>query len=194
MKLYFAPLACSLAIRIALYEAGVDVRYIRVDTKAKRTEGGVDFRTIHPVGMVPVLQLDDGQILTEVAAILQYLGASFPAADLAPTDALGRARLQQWLSFIGMELQEVIYVPVLDVNAPTAAKEYALTKVQPRLAWAAAGLEGRDYVLGRFSVADAFLFSILNWSTAAPVDLKPWPALEAFMKRMHARPHVARAF
>src|SRR5262249_42592683 len=101
MKLYFSPLTCSLAVRIALYEAGANVDYVRVDTKAKRTETGADYLTIHSVGMVPVLQLDDGQRLTEVSAVLQYVAASYPNAHLGPTDDLGRARLAQWLSFIG---------------------------------------------------------------------------------------------
>lgn len=194
MKLYFAPLACSLAVRIALYESGVDAEYIHVDTKAKRTEDGTDFRTIHPVGMVPVLEIENGKTLTEVAAILQYVCEVYPQANLAPTDVLGRARLQQWLSYIGMELQKAVYTPVLDPQASAATKEYALSKAPARLAWAAMGLVGQEYLLGRYTVADAFLFSILNWSSACPVDLKPWPIFHTFMKRMLARPHVRRAF
>src|SRR5262249_13657664 len=135
--LYFSPLTCSLAVRIALYEAGANVDYVRVDTKAKRTETGADYLTIHSVGMVPVLQLDDGQRLTEVSAVLQYVAASYPNAHLGPTDDLGRARLAQWLSFIGSELQKCVYTPVLDVKAPQGAKEYALSKAQLRLAYVA---------------------------------------------------------
>jgi glutathione S-transferase len=194
MKLYFSPLTCSLAVRIASYEAGEDIQYVRVDTKTKRTEEGADFTAIYPVGMVPVLELGPGQILTEVAAILQHLCTVLPAADIAPRDALGRARLQQWLSFIGSELQRVVYSPVLDAKAPSDAKAYALSKAESRLAWTAKGLTGQDYLLGRFSVADAFLFSVLNWSSVAPVDLEPWPVFDAFMKRMLARPQVAKAF
>jgi glutathione S-transferase len=193
VKLYFSPMTCSLAVRITLYEARADVQYVRVDTKAKQTEDGKDFSAIYPVGLVPVLELEPGHILTEVAAILQHLCTVFPSADLAPRDGLARARLQQWLSFIGSELQRVVYSPALDVKAPPEVKAYALSKAESRLAWTAQALTGQDYLLGRFSVADALLFNILSWSKTAAIDLQPWPVFDAFMKRMLARPHVAKA-
>ena len=194
MKLYFSPLACSLATRISLYEAGADATYIQVDTKAKRTEDGTDFRTIHALGLVPVLEMDNGEMLTENAAILQHVADRYPAAGIAPRDPLGRSRLHQWLCFIGTELHKALYIPLLDRNAPEGAKAYALTKAQSRLAWVSGALDGREYLLDRFSVADAYLLTVLNWSTVTPVDLAPWPAIGAYLKRCHSRPAVARAF
>jgi glutathione S-transferase len=194
MKIYFAPLACSLASRIACFEAGADVTFIEVDSKTKQASDGVDFRSVNPLGLVPTLALDDGEILTENAAILQYIAERFPDAALAPTDVMGRARLRQWLSFVGTELHKSLYVPLLDKTAPEGARAFALSKSQSRLAWVSAHLEGRQYVLDRFSVADAYLFAVLNWSAVTPVDLAPWPAITAYHKRLHERPSVARAF
>ena len=115
MDLYFSPMACSLASRIALYEAGAaDVRFIEVDPKSKRTLEGADYREIYPLGLVPLLRLDDGTLLSENAAILQYIASRYPDAKLAPTDDLGRARLQQWLCFIGTELHKALFIPLFD--------------------------------------------------------------------------------
>ena len=194
MKLYFSPLACSLATRICLYEAGADVETVEVDPKTKKTASGADYRAVYPLGLVPVLELDDGALLTENAAILLHLSTRFPAAGLAPSDETGRARVHQWLSFIGTELHKALYVPLLDADAPEVAKRYALSKAESRLAWVARALAESEYLLGRFSVADAYLFTVLNWSQVTPVDLEKHPPLVAFMTRMHARPHVARAF
>ncbi|MGZ3423425.1 MAG: glutathione binding-like protein [Polyangiales bacterium] len=194
MKLYFSPLACSLATRIALYEAGADAEYVEVDPKTKKTSEGSDFRAIHPLGLVPTLALDDGAILTENAAILQLVAERHPEAGLAPRDPIGRARLQQWLCFIGTELHKAIYVPLLDEKAHAEVKAYSLAKVASRLSWLARELEGREFLLDRFSVADAYLFTVLNWSMATPVDLKPYPAITSYVARIRERPHVARAF
>ncbi|WP_437806497.1 glutathione binding-like protein [Sorangium sp. So ce1078] len=194
MKLYFSPLACSLATRIALYEAGAEASYVEVDPKTKRTEEGADFRAIHPLGLVPALEIEGGELLTENAAVLQLVADRFPEAELAPRDPLGRARLQQWLCFIGTELHKAVYVPLLDKAAPDEVKAYALARADARLGWVARRLEGREFLLDRFSVADAYLFTVLNWSQVTPVDLKIWPALHAYQARLRARPSVARAF
>lgn len=194
MKLYFSPLACSLATRIALYEAGAEASYVEVDPKTKRTEEGADFRAIHPLGLVPALEIEGGEILTENAAVLQLIAERFPDAELAPRDPLGRARLQQWLCFIGTELHKAVYVPLLDEAAPAQVKAYALARADARLGWVAQRLEGREFLLDRFSVADAYLFTVLTWSSVTPVDLKTWPALPAYHARLQARPSVARAF
>jgi glutathione S-transferase len=193
MKLYFSPLACSMASRISLYEAGAAVEYIEVDTRAKRLDDGRDFLQVNPLGMVPVLETDEGALFTENAAILQLIAQRTPQARLAPQDPLGRARLQQLLSFIGTELHKATYVPLLDHTAPAAVKAYARAKADLRLAWVAAALEGREYLLDELTVADAYLFTVLNWSTVTQVDLGPWPQLLTFMRRMRARPAVARA-
>lgn len=194
MKLYFSPLACSLATRIALYEAGAEATYLEVDAKTKTTEDGVDFRTIHSLGLVPTLEIERGEILTENAAVLQFVAERFPAARLAPEDPLGRARLQQWLCFIGTELHKGLYQPLFDKGAPAEVRAYALARAASRLGWVAEQLDGRAFLLDHFTVADAYLFTVLNWSMATPVDLKPWPAIVAYHAGLHQRPSVARAF
>lgn len=193
MELYFSPLACSLATRIALYEAGADVRFIAVDGKSKRTDDGRDFHTIHPLALVPALRDDEGELVLESAAILQWIAARFPDAALAPTDPRERARLQQWLSFIATELHKAVFVPLLDPDAPEGAKSYALSRAAPRLALLEQQLAGRDFLLDHFSVADAYLGAILNWTRATPVDLEPFPRLRAYQARLLERPAVARA-
>jgi glutathione S-transferase len=193
MKIYFSPLACSLASRIAIYEAGAEATFVEVDPKTKRTLDGADFRQINPLGLVPTIVMDDGNILTENAAILQYLAERFPDAHLAPDDALGRARLRQWLSYVGTELHKALYVPLLTKDAPEGAKTFALSRAQSRLGHLAAHLEGRPYLLDAFSVADAYLFAVLNWSSVTPVDLSPWSAIGAYRARLLDRKGVARA-
>jgi glutathione S-transferase len=194
MKLYYSPLACSLASRIALYEAGAEATFIEVDTHTKTASDGADFRTINPLGLVPTLVMEDGATLTENAAILQHIADRFPDASLAPRDPAGRSRLHQWLSFIGTELHKALYVPLLTPGAPEGARIFALSKAQSRLSWVATMLDGHDHLLGLFSVADAYLFAVLNWSSVTPVDLKPWATITNYQKRLMARPSVARAF
>jgi glutathione S-transferase len=194
MKLYFSPLACSLATRIALYEAGALASFVQVDGKTKRTRDGRDFFTINPLGLVPTLETDAGDVLAESAAVLQYVARSHPAAQLAPEDTLGRSRLQQWLGFIGTELHKSVYVPLLDPNAHDAVKAYALSKVELRFGWLAQKLEGRAFLLDSFTIADAYLFAVLNWSTVVPVPLERWPAVHAYHQLLGRRPSVARAF
>jgi glutathione S-transferase len=194
MKLYFSPLACSMAARIALYTAGAEAEFIQVDTKAKRTADGSDFLLINPLGLVPVLRTDDGESFTENAAVLQLIAERYPRAALAPRDPGKRARLHQWLSFIGTELHKAIYVPLLDKTAPEAVKAYARAKASSRLSWVASRLEGREFVLDEFSVADAYLFTVLNWSAYTQVALEPWPTIVGYMQRMRGRAEVARAF
>jgi len=193
MDLYFSPLACSMATRIALYEAGADAHFVEVDTKAKRTRDGADLWAINPLGLVPVIRTDNGEPLTENAAILQYVADRSPAAGLAPPAGMDRSRLQQWLCFIGTELHKALFVPRLDAKAPDAVKSYALEKGERAMAYLNDFLSGRDYLLDRFSVADAYLFTVLNWSTAAAVDLARWPAVKDYYSRMRQRPSIARA-
>jgi len=193
MQLYFSPLACSMATRIALYEAGAGATFVEVDPATKRTSGGDDFRSVNPLGLVPTIRTDDGDVITENAAILQYVAAHFPDAALVPGDALGRARVQQWLCFIGTELHKAVFAPLLDAHAPEAVKAYALAKVTARFDLLEAHLAGRDFLADRFSVADAYLVTVLNWTGVTPIDLKRWPALAAYAARLRARPSIARA-
>ena len=193
MQLYFSPLACSMATRICLYEAGGQATFTEVDPKTKRTLAGENFREIHPLGLVPTIRTDEGEIVSENAAVLQYVARRHPDARLAPEDALGRTRLQQWLCFIGTELHKALFVPLLDHTAPEGAKAYALEKGRTRMDLLNAHLTGRDFLLDTFSVADAYLFTVLHWTGAVPVDLKEWPAIAAYFSRLRSRPAFGRA-
>jgi len=193
MELYFAPLACSLATRIALYEAGAQARYTQADTHSKKLLDGSDFFAVNPMGQVPALRLDDGSMLTENTAILQYVAEQFPQAALAPTGGRERARLQQWLGFIGTELHKAIFIPLLDEKAPEAVKAYARDKIGLRMTILQKHLRGREYLLDAFSIADAYLTTILNWAGASKVDLQQWPEVYAYQQRMLKRPSIARA-
>lgn len=193
MELYFSPMACSLASRIVAYETGADLRFIEVDTRAKCTADGEDYFAVNPMGQVPALRLADGSVLTENPAVLQLLAEMHPEAGLLPDEAVSRARLRQWLSFIGTELHKAVFIPLLDPKAPPDAKAYAAQKASLRLAVLSQHLLGREFLLERYSVADAYATAVLNWAPYAGVDLTPWPAVQQYHHRMTARPHTARA-
>jgi glutathione S-transferase len=193
MDLYFSPLACSLATRIALYEAGADARFIEVDPKTKQCSDGAAFRDVHALQLVPVLR-DGEQLLSENAAILQYIADRFPAARLAPAGGQARSRLQEWLCFSGTELHKGLFVPLLDRAAEPAVKAYALTRYRSRLDHLAERLHGRQYLLDEFSVADAYLVAVLNWAAVTPLKLADWPAIAQYHAQLHERPSIARAF
>lgn len=194
MKLYFSPLTCSLAPRITCYEAGLDITFIEADTKRKLCADGRDLLKVSPLGQVPALEIAEGDVLVENAAILQFLAELRPEARLLPSQSDEMRRLRQWLSLIGSELHKVVYTPLLDNSAPEGAKAYALGKAEPRLSWLDQHLASRDFLLEEFSVADAYLFAVLNWSRVAPVRLDAFSALVAYQARIGARPNVARAF
>ena len=189
MQLYFAPLACSMATRIALYETGANAQYIQRD-RNKRLPDGSDFTAINPLGMVPALRTEAGELITENAAILQYVAERAPAAGLAPTTSIERARLHQWLSFIGTELHKAVYLPLLRKDAPAEVKAYAAGLADARFAIVEKHLAGRDFLLDAFSIADAYLFTVLNWTNIHKIDLAKWPNIKAYMARIGARPKV----
>ena len=195
MELYFSPLACSMATRIALYEAGADANYLEVDPKTKRVRNdGADFFAINPLGLVPTLRTDDGVVLTENAAILQYVAERFPDSGIGAGAGIERSRLQQWLCFIGTELHKGLFVTLLSKTAPAEAKAYALEKGLSRLDYLDKYLQGREFLLDHFSVADAYLFTVINWTMATPpIDLAKWPNVKAYYERTRARPSIARA-
>jgi len=195
MDLYFSPLACSLATRIALYEAGAEANYFEVDGKTKIVQNdGSDFRQINPLGLVPTLRTDDGLVLTENAAILQYVADRFPKAGISASDGTERSRLHQWLCFIGTELHKGLFVPVLDKKAPPEVKSYILGKGLSRLDFLENYLKGREFLLDHFSVADAYLVTVINWTMATPpIELAKWPAVKAYYERLRARPSIAKA-
>lgn len=192
MELYFAPLACSMATRIALYEAGADARFIQRD-RNKRLADGSDFYQVNPLGMVPTLRTDGGELLTENAAILQYVAACFPQAELAPAGGMERARLQQWLSFIGTELHKAVFIPLLQAKAPAEAKTYARGLAEARFGILDKHLMDREFLLDKFSVADAYLFTVLRWSSRIKLDLSGFKNVTAYMDRVAARPKVHEA-
>jgi glutathione S-transferase len=195
MDLYFSPLACSMATRIALYEAGADATYIEVDPKTKLVQGdGSDFRKVNPLGLVPTLRTDDGVVLTENAAILQYVADHFPKAGIAAEPGIDRSKLHQWLCFIGTELHKGLFVPLLDKKAAPEVKSYVLEKNLSRLDYLETYLKRRDYLLDHFSVADAYLVTVINWTMATPpVELAKWPVVKAYYERLRARPSIAKA-
>jgi glutathione S-transferase len=195
MELYFSPLACSMATRIALYEAGASADYLEVDPRSKVVlNDGSDFTEVNPLGLVPTLRTDDGAVLTENAAILQYVADRFPEANLGSGAGMERSRLHQWLCFIGTELHKGLFVTLLDKKAPQDAKTYVVQKNLSRLDYLENYLKGRDYLLDHFSVADAYLVTVINWTMATPpVDLVKWPTLKAYYERLRARPSVAKA-
>ncbi len=197
MDLFFSPLACSMSDRIAFAEAGAAVNLIEVDPNTKRVLAtGEDYRAINPLGYVPALRLDDGAVLTENAAILQFIADEFPAAGLAPpaSDRLGRAKLRQWLSFIGAELHKGLMTPLLGRETPTEVKPWVAAKYSSRLAYLDDRLKGREFLLDRFSVADAYLATVLSWTQATPeIQLSAYPAVRAYLERMRARPSFAAA-
>ena len=195
MDLYFSPLACSMATRIALYEAGAETNYLEVDPRTKVVQSdGSDFRQVNPLGLVPTLRTDDGQVLTENAAILQYVADRFPEAGLGTSSGMNRSRLHQWLCFIGTELHKGLFVPLLDKKAPAEIKPYILDKGLSRLDYLESYLTGREFLLDHFTVADAYLVTVINWTMATPpVELAKWPAVKAYYERLRARASVARA-
>ena len=196
MDLYFSPMACSMATRIAAYEAGADIRFLKVDTKArpKRVEDGTEFLTLNAMGQVPVLRTDDGELIVENAVILQYVADRFPAAGLIPADGAERRKVQSWLGFIGSELHVGAFTVLLRPTAPDGAKAFAHERLAERLAYLDAHLKGREFLQGRFSVADAYLFVMLTWARYLAIDFGPYPNLAAYRDRLQARPSVARAF
>lgn len=197
MELYFAPLACSMSARIALAEAGAIIDLVEVDTHAERIlKTSDDYRAINPLGYVPALRLDDGTVLTENSAILQYIADQYPEAQLAPlaSDRVGRAKLRQWLSFISAELHKGLMMPLLGDKTPHEVKAWTVKKYASRLAYLDAKLKGREFLLDRFSVADGYLATVLNWTRATPeIDLSAYPNVKAYLERMRARPSVAHA-
>jgi glutathione S-transferase len=195
MDLYFSPLACSMATRIAFYEAGYEANYLEVDPTTKRVrDDGSDFFAVNPLGLVPTLRTDDGVILTENAAILQYVAEHLPDSGIGAKPGMDRAKLQQWLCFVGTELHKGLFVPLLSKTAPAEAKAWTLEKGLSRLDYLNLHLEGREFLLGHFSVADAYLVTVINWTMATPpIDLAKWPAIKAYYNRTRARPSIARA-
>ncbi len=194
MKLYFSPGACSLASHITLYEAGLPFTADKVDMRTRKTSDGQDFAAINPKGYVPALVLDNGELLSEGPAILQYLADQKPDAALAPpAGTLPHYRLIEWLNFITSELHKG-FAPLLRPGAAEELKTAARDKLGQRLTYAANHLASRQYLVGEhFTVADAYLYTILTWTQPAGIDLTAWPVLAAYRERIQRRPAVQAA-
>jgi glutathione S-transferase len=191
MKLYYSPGACSLSPHIVVSETGINVELEKVNLAEHKTASGQDYMTINPKGYVPALQLDDGTVLTEGPAIVQYLADQKPASGLIPAaGAIDRYRVQEWLNFIGTELHKN-FGALFNKATPDATKETAKANITRRLAYLNDRLAGKQYLMGsNFTVADAYAFTIVNWTNFVGIDLKPYPNLAAYMARVAARPKV----
>jgi len=194
MKLYYAPHACSLAPHIVLRELDLPFELIRVDNTTKRTANGEDFLSINPKGYVAALQLDDGQVLTEGPAILQYLAQLRPEANLVPVSGtFERVRLQEWLNFVSTEIHGGLGW-LFSSQFPDEVKALIKEKLFKRFVVLSQTLERQDYLMADgFSVADAYLFTVLRWTSLFGIDLKQWPALVRFQARVDQRPAVKTA-
>jgi glutathione S-transferase len=194
MKLYYTPGVCSLAPHIALREAGLPFTLEKVDIRAGKLASGEDFAPINGKGYVPALQLDNGELLTEGPAISQYIADQAPASNRAPAaGTLARYRLQEWLNFISSEMHKGIGAFFNPAMTPEW-KAAVTPRLNKRLAWLAQQLEGRDYLMGEtFTIADAYLFTVLRWTVPTGVDISAWPVFQTYMARVAARPHVAAA-
>ncbi|MGB6055363.1 MAG: glutathione transferase GstA [Burkholderiaceae bacterium] len=194
MKLYFAPGACSLSPHIVLREAGLPFQLEKVDLRSKQTATGTDYRTVNPKGSVPALALDDGQVLTEGPAVVQYLADLVPEKRLAPAaGSMERYRLMEWLNFIGTELHKG-FSPLFNPAMPPEAKRLAMERLISRFDYLETQLDHDRFLLGsQFTVADAYLFVILRWCQTFELDLSRWLGTEAYFKRIEWRPAVQAA-
>jgi glutathione S-transferase len=193
MKLYYSAGACSLSPHIVLHESGLPFQAISAPTKTKKLPDGTDYLTINPRGYVPLLELDDGQRMTEGPAIVQYVADLVPAKNLAPANGtMARYRLQEWLTFIGTELHKG-FSPLFNPANPDSVKTAAKDKLAQRLKWVDSQLAGKDYLMGEFSVADPYLYTVSRWSVPTGVDLSGFANLQAFRARMATRPGVLAA-
>lgn len=192
--LYYVPGACSLCPHIVLHEAGVPFTLDKVDPKTKRTESGQDYNAINPKGYVPALTMSNGELLTEVAVIVQYLADQVPEKSLAPQAGTAqRYHLMECLNFIATEIHKG-FGPLFNPKMPEEARPVIKERLYLRLGAAAKMLDGKDYLMGsNFSVADAYLYTVLRWAPHLGFDLSPWPVLQAYMERVAARPAVKAA-
>lgn len=194
MKLYFAPGACSLSPHIVLREAGYNFDLEQVDNHEKKTKSGTDYWGINGKGQVPVLELDNGERITEGPVIVQYLADQKPASGLAPANgSMGRVRVQEWLNFTTSEIHKT-FGPIFRPTTPDAFKVISRENLGKRFDWLDKQLAGKQYLVdNKFTVADAYLFTILRWSPRVNIDLGKWPNVKAYVDRVAARPKVQEA-
>jgi glutathione S-transferase len=193
LKLYYVPGTCALCPHIILREAGLEYTLEKVGRDDKKTEAGADYNAINPKTNVPALVMDNGELLTEVAVIAQYVADQAPDKNLVPeAGTLERYRLQEWLNFISSEIHKgcsPLFNPKIDDNAKAAL----MPRLKQRIGYAAAALKNKHFLMGAFTVADAYLFTVLRWAPRLEIDLSPWPVLKDYMERIAARPAVKTA-
>jgi glutathione S-transferase len=194
MKLYYAPGACSLSPHIVLRESGLPFDLEQVDNKEKKTKSGQNFWDVNPKGQVPVLELDEGERLTEGPVIVQYLADKKPGSGLAPASGTPeRYRVQEWLNFTTSELHKS-FGPIFRPTTPEEYKKISKENLGKRFDWLDKQLADRQYLMGdKFTIADAYLFTVLRWSPRIEIDLGRWPNLKAYVDRVAARPKVREA-
>jgi glutathione S-transferase len=194
MKLYYKSGACSLADHIALCESGLPFELEEVDTRTKKTEKGRDYLQINPKGYVPALEMDNGEVLTENAAILQYIGERNLKSGLMPAPGtLEWSRVQEWLHYVGSEIHKS-FSPLFRPTTPDEYKAVVRETLERRIDYAAQHLKDKDYLVGnKFTVADAYLFTILNWRSRVGLSFDKWPSLERYTSRVASRPQVQAA-
>jgi glutathione S-transferase len=194
MKLYYSPGACSLAPHIVLREAGFEFDLEKVSLAAKKTASGEDFTQINPKGYVPVLKLDDGHMLTEGPAIDQYLADKKPTSGLAPANGtMERYHLIEWLNFISTELHKQ-FGPLFKPSTPQETRQTQVDLLGKRFDYVVDQLKNKQYLTGDvFTIADAYLFTVLNWGDVLKLDMSKWPVLQKYVARVAARPQVQAA-
>ncbi len=194
MKLYYSPGACSMSPHIVALEAGLALTLVKTDIKAKKTAEGADYLSVNSKGAVPALQLDDGRVLTEGPAIVQYLADLKPDSKLAPkAGTFERYQLMEILNYITSEMHKT-FSPLFNPQTAPAVREATLATLGKKFDWISNFLGDKTFLLGdTFTVADAYLFTVVNWSNFVKVDLSKWPALVAYQARVAARPKVQEA-
>jgi glutathione S-transferase len=194
MKLYFFPGACSLSPHIVLLEAGLAHTLVKVDAKTKKTESGADYLAVNSKGAVPALQLDDGRVLTEGPAVVQYLADLKPESGLAPrAGSFERYQLMEILNYLTSEVHKS-FSPLFNPASSAEAKEAAVTNLGKKFDWLSGFLGKKPFLLGNtFTVADAYLFTLLNWTGIVKIDLAKWPILADYKSRIAKRPKVIEA-
>ncbi len=194
MKLYYTPGACSLAPHIALCEAGLPAELAKVDLAAKRLEDGSDYKAVNPKGYVPALTLDDGSLLAEAAAVLQYVADKAPAGRLRPErDSPAYYKYLEWLTFVSSEMHKG-FGPLFNPTLPAETRASTVAKLNERFALLDRHLADHRFLNGdAFTAADAYLFTVTNWASRLKIDLAPYPNLVAYRGRVAARPAVQEA-
>ncbi|BBR59111.1 MULTISPECIES: glutathione transferase GstA [unclassified Klebsiella] len=194
MKLFYKPGACSLASHITLRESGKDFTLIGVDLMHKRMENGDDFLAVNPKGQVPALLLDDNTLLTEGVAIMQYLADSVADRQLlAPVGTINRYKTLEWMNFIATELHKG-FTPLFRPDTPEDYKPTVRALLDKKLAYIDESLAGAQWISGaRFTIADAYLFTVLRWAFAVKMDMAGYENIADYMARVAARPAVAAA-